>query len=264
MFNFKLKEFACLLREQFYRLKYSKCFYVLLAIFPLYCLVQVGINVLVNNLATETGTSLVRVNMLFSSVYTPTTLGVIMVVFAAVFGCGEFTNHTMRGKISSGFSRSAIFFSTLVFNYTVCAIYAVVGAVALLAVGTPLLGWQYSTETLNDTFAQLFSLVPTVAFITMVCFGMRSRGSSLGVNIGVFLACNMLSLFILLFISQVPVFEWIVRLVFLSFSSYIASYGTESASALSYWQVNMVLNYLLTTGFCIVIGWFVFLRAEIK
>jgi hypothetical protein len=189
-----------------------------------------------------------------------------VLIFAAVLGCGEFSNHTMRGKLSSGFTRTGVYFATLTINYLVAIFYTLVATAVLLAVGIPSLGWDSTRVNVADVFSVLFAELPAIAFITMICFCVRSRGASIAINIAVLLGGSLISSIFVMLVDYSKVFEWLVRLLFICLNTYIEGYGVNNSNmvTLSYVTLNMVLNYLVTTILCVLGGWLAFLRAEVK
>lgn len=269
MFKTACKNYVALIREQLYRLLHFKVFWVLNIIIAGVCLLEVGIYALTNSILRSLSDGEVvnytAVNALFSGMFSMNTLGVFVLIFTAVFCCGEFSNHTIRGKLASGFSRTTVYFATLTINYLVTIVFMLTTTVALLAFGTPILGWDLSQGTIPNVLIVIFGDLPAVAFITMICFCVRSRGASIGINIAVFVGSSLLCTIFVLFIDYSPIFEWLVRVLFVCLNTYLSSYGLDnSLVTLSYPILTMVLNYLISTAIFIVCGWAAFLKAEVK
>jgi hypothetical protein len=234
-----------------------------------FALAEVGLYVVYNNIITDPEMGIAYgkqyVNDLYAEIFSPSTLGLLVLLFAAIFGCGEFRYNTVRNKIVAGYSRTNLFFSTLTVNYFVAIVYALIGSAAVSAVGIPVLGWSYNVDTLISAALSLFVQLPLVAFVTMIGFACRSRGGTIAINLAVLYGVTALSSIITLFVTYSPIYEWIVRIIFISLYTYLSSlYGLGICITLSYWEINVILNYLGSTIIFVLLGWVCIQRAELK
>ncbi len=266
--------FARLMRADFYRLFRSAAFYVIFGLMAGLNLLNILFSRLSNSLLIawegENSLGVVRVNSLFADSFSYGNMGLFIVIFMCVFICAEFKNNTVRNKITLGYSRTLIYFSSLIFNYAIMAGAAVLVSLILFAVGTPVLGWEYTEQSMALALYALFALLPLVALIHTIIFGSRSLGISLGVGLpGIIVLPSMFAL-LALFAGRFKGVEWMVRLIFLAMEEFIpmtvnaSSVFGESAIYLSNLPLNASLSYILWTALFIVLGWLSFRRADIK
>jgi ABC-type transport system involved in multi-copper enzyme maturation permease subunit len=279
MFKKKLKDFGYLLKEQLYLLGHSKCFIVLSVVMVFYSFIEVGGCALLQSILydfsgsgylTEDAsglTSQFSINAIIGSNFSSDTLGIFLLIFASIFVCAEFSQKTIRNKIVAGFSRTVVYLSSLTFQYLVAIYFILLETVLFLAIGIPMLGWQYSTISVAHTFALMFVTIPLVAFFHMVCYLTRSKGLTIVFDlIFLFAFWTIGSLLVRIYTldSSNAGIEWSIRLIFLNLETMIKENGVGDQNTMSYFALTLVLNYLITAVLATVIGWLAFRRADIK
>lgn len=116
--------------------------------------------------------------------------GIIAAIFAAVFVGTEYSDGTIRNKLVMGYTRSQIYFTELIVNYTAMLIFFSLYLTVAFAMGYPLCkAFYYSNETL--AFSTGLSCLVILAYTSIfTAFAMlwKNKAANGIVSIIVFLA----------------------------------------------------------------------------
>lgn len=263
--NNAVRRFFALLSVDFYKLVRSVAFYVMFGVFSGLQILTIVLTRVSNNLLEELyGESILSsANFLFGSWLSYGNLGMFLVIFFAVFLCSEFRTHTIRNKVTLGYSRTCVYFASLAFTYLVTAFAVILSSVINAAVGIPLLGWEHTEFALQYAFYAIFALVPLVALIHTMSYGSQSLGIALGLGLPLIVLLptifGMLSMFAFYDVQM----EWFTRIVFMALEEFIPV-ALQAGESIKHLALNATLSYLLWTALFIVIGYFSFAKKEIK
>ena len=264
-------KFFALLAVDFYRLFRSVSFYVVFGVYALFTVLNVALNKVVNMIVSVTvngemmpGLGDARANMLFGNNLSYGNLGLFLVIFFAVFLCSEFRENTIRNKLTMGYSRTLVYFSSLTFSYVICAMAVVLSSIVVAAVGIPVLGWEHTTQAMQYTFYSMFALVPLVALMHTLVYGTRSLGTTLGVGLPIIIVLPSIMSALNLLVSISKGVEWVTRIFFISMEEYMVLATQMPGMEMSYLALNASLSYLLWTALFIVCGYFAFTKKDIK
>ena len=265
------RKFFALLSVDFYRLFRSISFYVVFGVYAAFTVLNVLLNKVANSLVEVTfdgdvvpGFGDARANMLFGNNLSYGNLGLFLVIFFAVFLCAEFRENTIRNKLTMGYSRTLVYFSSLTFSYIVCAMSVVLSSIIVAAIGIPVLGWEHTTQAMQYAFYSMFALVPLVALMHTLVYGTRSLGITLGVGLPVIIVLPSIMSALNLLVSISKGVEWVTRIFFISMEEYIVLSTQMPGMELSYLALNASLSYILWTALFIVCGYFAFTKKDIK
>lgn len=214
-----------LLKSDFYKLKKSKAFYILLAVSAAFALVMA--------FALQGGASMarsgdpdiqniVRMKSNFGGAWfigqslSNGIHALIIAIFVSIFVAGEFNYGTMKNIVSKGFNRVQIYFA----KFITSAVAAIIMLVAYMAVGciAGTIMWGFDPNGIAS-FGNLITLfldqalliLAYTAVFVFVAMSLRSNGASIGVNICVvMLVATLLQAVSLLFGGSVNLADfWI-------------------------------------------------------
>ena len=265
-------KFFALLGVDFYRLFRSVSFYVVFGVYALFTLLNVLLSHVVNLLFTVSidgedmlpGLNDIHANTLFGNSISYGNLGLFLVIFFAIFLCSEFRENTIRNKLTLGYSRTLVYFSSLAFTYIVTAMAVVLGCAIVAAAGIPMLGWAHTAQAMHYAFYALFALLPLVALVHTLSYGSKSFGITLGVGLPVIIVLPSIMSVLSMFASDSVGIEWLTRIFFISLEEYIQLAIQFPEGAMSNLVLNVSLSYTLWTALFIVCGYFAFTRQDIK
>lgn len=260
------RKFFTLLSVDFYKLLRSVSFYVVFGVYALFILLNVLLTFAAKTLTSDIFEveEMFSANLLFGNSMSYGNLGIFLVIFFAVFLCSEFRTNTIRNKVTLGYSRTCVYFSSLAFTYIVSAMAVAVGCLITAAVGIPLLGWVQSEYALKYALYALFALLPLVALIHTLSYGSKSLGIALGVGLPVILVLPSILSVLNIFVTESKTVEWITRILFISLEEYIPLSIQGFGGELPYLALTASLSYPLWTALFIVCGYFAFTRSDIK
>lgn len=261
-----VSKFFTLLGVDFYKLFRAVSFYVVFGVYALFMLLNVLLTFAAKWLTSELleMENTLSANLLFGNSMSYGNLGLFLVIFFAVFLCSEFRTNTIRNKLTLGYSRTCVYFSSLTFTYIVSAMAVVLGCLITAVAGIPMLGWSHTDYALKYALYALFALLPLVAFIHTLAYGSKSLGIALGVGLPVILVLPSILNVLNIFVSESKAVEWVIRILFISLEEYVPLTIQGVGEELPYLALNASLSYTLWTVLFIVCGYFSFIKSDIK
>lgn len=279
-------DLGSLLKEHFFRIFHSKAPLITLLVFMAMVALNVFSMVAINWVQSEffivIGTIVTEENYyeIYSSlndvfsVFNPTDfLGIILAVVFSVFFGAEYTQHTLRNKVTTGYSRLSIYVSNVIVEYVFAFVFVICGAIVLFALGLPLLGWHATEATSLDLLESMMMLFPIVAVLNLIQFLAKGTGTAIGISIGFFVVGSVASMAIGGMAMDNVVCRWITRLCFLPMDGYLRTFVIGSSIgmedffkdvALQYVWQNAVVLHVVWTGLLLWLGYLSFRKAELK
>lgn len=260
------RRFFTLIGVDFYKLFRSVSFYVVFGILALYNLLSIIISAVANSFLIDLGQTegLLVANPLFADSLSYGNMGLFLVILFAVFLCSEFRSNTIRYKISTGYSRTCVYFASLTFTYIVSLMAIALSCIVDAAVGIPVLGWQHTDYAMQQAFYSLFALLPLVALIHTLAYGTRSMGITLGAGLPIIIILPGILSLVTMFVFASTGVEWFTRIVFIALQSYVPSALLEGPQIFPYLELNVSLCYILWTALFIGLGYLSFVKRDIK
>lgn len=264
--NNAVRRFFALLSVDFYKLVRSVAFYVVFGVFALLQVLEIILTKVSSDLIEDAlgEPYATQANTLFGSSLSYGTIGLFLVIFFAVFLCNEFRTNTIRNKVTLGYTRTCVYFSSLVFTYIVTALVVVLSCVVNAAIGIPVLGWAHTNYAMQYALYSLFALVPLVALVHTLTYGSKSMGIALGVGLPLIIILPSILSVLNLFVIEYKWVEWLTRILFVSLEEYIPLSIQGFSKELPYLALNATISYLLWTALFIVCGYFSFTKKDIK
>lgn len=260
-----VRKFFALLSVDFYKLFRSVSFYVVFGVLAVIDVFNILLVYAVNYLMSDSPIeSLTHANMLFGNMLSYGNLGLFLVIFFSIFLCSEFKGNTIRNKITMGYSRTLVYFSSLAFTYIVTLMAVALSCAVVAIFGIPMLGWEHTQFATKYALYALFALLPLVALIHTLAYGSKSFGIALGVGLPIIIVLPGILSMLNLFVAGYGWVEWITRIVFISLEEYIPISLQLEGMQLSHLALNATLSYTLWTALFIVCGYFAFTKQDIK
>lgn len=261
------RRFFALLGVDFYKLWRSVAFYVVFGIMILMRVVDIIVTFVANGFMEDylgAEENLSHVNPMFASSLSYGGIGLYLIIFFAIFLCSEFRTNTIRNKVTLGCSRTCVYFSSLTFTYLVSLMAIAASCLVNFALGVPMLGWQHTEYDLKCALYALFALLPLIALIHSIAYGSKSMGITLGVGLPVIIILPAILSLISMFVYFSDGIEWFIRIFFMALAEYIPMALADGGEVLPYLALNASLSYILWTALFIVIGYFSFVKQDIK
>lgn len=199
-----------LLKSEFYKLKKSKSFYILLGVNVLLALTvafahQAGANMesgagnassKLSSMVSEFGGAWLITESLNEGI-----LPLIIAIFVSIFVSADFNLGTIKNTVSKGFNRQKIYFVKFIISSLTALIMLTVFILTACITGT--LMWGFDPNGIADTaglltlfLTQSLMIIAYVAIFVFISMSLRSSGSSIGLNICVvFLLGSLLQAF---------------------------------------------------------------------
>jgi ABC-2 type transport system permease protein len=186
-----------LLKSDFYKLKQSKAFWILMAVAVVFSVIGIVAMNLTPSLATNSAVPSATQDQLASMLSYNTGVGalvqgvapiaMLMAIFVAIFLTAEFTHGTMKNTLSKGSVRIKVYFSKLITCGFVCLVMLLVSWIIVLIIGTIL--WGFNPQGIGAwtviaylLLILLLTLAYTAVF-TFVAMSIRSNGGTVAINV---------------------------------------------------------------------------------
>jgi ABC-2 type transport system permease protein len=194
------KSMINLLKSEFYKLKKSKGFYILLAlcvVFPvILAFAYKGVAATAAAGNPDMQDILVMSRQFSGAWFTGNALSMegmaihslIIAIFVSIFVAMEFNHGTMKNIVSKGFNRTQVYFSKFLTATTAALVMLITFMIASTIIGTILWGFDSQGIASLGNFMTLFLtqgflIVAYTAVFVFVAMSLRSNGASIGVNI---------------------------------------------------------------------------------
>lgn len=187
------------LKEDFYRLKYSKTLWICLSVSAAFAVLIAFFTKLAVTIADEfmPGNFTISPENVGGSVFLSVSVPLFVMIFAAVMVAGEFGAGTLRQILASGANRISVYFAKFL-KVLVVSVWTF-AAVFVFGYLTALLIWPSEPDLLGMMFCnlgfQLLSLAGFCSFYVSLAFLLRSIGGVIGVGIGINMFVSLLSQF---------------------------------------------------------------------
>lgn len=256
------------LKEDFYRLKRSKAFWIcfgiaavlsLLAIMFLNMAFELVGSIVFEGSVSELLSPELMAAISFLNVYVP----VFCMILAGVLVAGEFSHGTLRQILASGAGRVGVYFSKWLKVFVASA--AIFGVSVIVAYLSGLIFWQPDSYYVGLLFAdiglELLSLAGFSALYVALAFMLRSIGGVIGVGIGLNLFVGMIINPLGTGVNAGGIFDVLNKLTLTgALSNATGDFNFPDVSAVLY-AVFVPLCYVALFG---VIGMLSFVKRDVK
>lgn len=243
-----------LLKAELRRLVRDRRMYIIAAVIAGFCLLTVGILALMDAMVSSldgtdfelAGMSIMAMLSTDSMILSMTSigsLGLFAAIAVGLFNGTDFSNLTIRNKITAGNSRDVIFWTAFILNQTINLVYFIFSALVTLVLGAIFMDWSFSSTFAGDLAMTFLISAAFTSIITMISF--MTKKTSITILIGVLISVLATSIFEMTAVYYFDFYadslaganisygalEWISRLNLFSMNSFISSLSSGGVEA---------------------------------